>query len=123
MRFREGQSPVAAPRAALPTDPSARAAAIARGWDEAPVGRQRLNGCDSDPEDNVLTEWLVAQALLGRARAAAAGGAPPRADGELGCLQVDLDRAAAVSNLGHGAPIGVYIYKYLYLSIYIYIYI
>ena len=73
--------------AALPADPSARAAAIAWGWEEAPVGRQRLNGCNSDPEDNVLKEWLVAQALLERTHTTA-GGASARAAGELGCLQV-----------------------------------
>jgi hypothetical protein len=76
-----------APLADLPTDPSSREAAIARGWEEAPVGRQRLNGSDSDPEDNVLKEWLVAQALLERTRTAA-GGLPLRAADELGCLQV-----------------------------------
>jgi hypothetical protein len=50
-----------APLAALPDDPDARAAALARGWDERPVGRQRLTGSDEDAGDNVLKEWLVAQ--------------------------------------------------------------
>ena len=50
-----------APLAHIP--PSNLGAAIAQGWEERPVGRQRLEGLDSDPEDNVLKEFLIAEVV------------------------------------------------------------
>ena len=41
---------------------------IAKGWDARPVGRERLQGLESDPEDNVLKELLIATTLLERNR-------------------------------------------------------
>ena len=48
-----------APLAALPENRCA--ALIAEGWAEMPVGRPRLQGRDSDWEDNLLKEFLIAQ--------------------------------------------------------------
>ena len=55
-----------APLASLPGE--RRAKAIAEGWDAAPVGRQRLIGAETDAEDNVLKEFLIAAALLEQAK-------------------------------------------------------
>ena len=44
--------------------------AIAAGWDERPLGRKRLQGDDTDAEDNVLKEFIIAVALLEQRRAA-----------------------------------------------------
>ena len=38
--------------------------ATASGWEERPVGRARLRGRHTDPEDNVLKEFLIAVSLL-----------------------------------------------------------
>ena len=38
--------------------------AVAKGWEEMPLGRRRLQGIESDWEDNVLKEILIAGALL-----------------------------------------------------------
>ena len=38
------------------------AALVLMGWEEQPLGRQRLQGRASDWEDNVLKEFLIAQA-------------------------------------------------------------
>lgn len=51
-----------APLATLPTESSARI--IAQGWEEEPIGRHRLEGQETDWEDNVLKELLIAEALL-----------------------------------------------------------
>ena len=63
-----------APLASLPEEQLA--SALALGWEMAPVGRQRLEGVESDPEDNCLKELLIAQALLGpgNLQAGACGG-------------------------------------------------
>ena len=55
-----------APLAALPDDGPELSAMIAKGWDELPIGRKRLKGLDSDVEDNVLKELMIAAAILGR---------------------------------------------------------
>ena len=73
-----------APLAALPE--GQLPALLAQGWEQRPMGRDRLNGLDSDAEDNVLKEWMIAAALLERADAVASGRAA-RADGEDGVLQ------------------------------------
>ena len=49
-----------APMACLRED--AYAALLAMGWEAQPLGRQRLQGRESDWEDNVLKEFLIAQA-------------------------------------------------------------
>ena len=38
--------------------------ALAKGWEAAPVGRKRLEGAETDPEDNCLKELLIAVSLL-----------------------------------------------------------
>ena len=58
-----------APLAALPND-----AALAEGWEGMPVGRKRLQGAESDPEDNFLKEMLIAAVLLDLQRAAEEAG-------------------------------------------------
>ena len=73
-----------APLAALPE--GRLPALLAQGWEQRPLGRDRLNGLASDAEDNVLKEWMIAAALLERADAVASGRAA-RADGEDGVLQ------------------------------------
>ena len=51
-----------APLAALPRD---RLVQLLRdGWEEKPIGRRRLEGNESDEEDNVLKEVLIATTLL-----------------------------------------------------------
>ena len=50
-----------APLAALPEDQYATR--VAEGWGERPLGRLRLQGRESDWEDNVLKEFLIAQAI------------------------------------------------------------
>ena len=55
-----------APLASLPGDVQERKDKINKGWEEKPGGRQRLQGTDSDSEDNVLKEFLIAGALLER---------------------------------------------------------
>ena len=59
-----------APLAALPEERLAQAAA--QGWEAAPLGRRRLAGAETDPEDNCLKELLIANFLL-RQRKAGAG--------------------------------------------------
>ena len=51
-----------APLAAIPQ--SGMQQAVDAGWEVRPVGRARLCGNDSDPEDNVLKEFLIAATLL-----------------------------------------------------------
>ena len=51
------------------------------GWEERPFGRVRLKGMDSDPEDNVLKEFLISLALLERRNAS------DRSETEQGLLQ------------------------------------
>jgi hypothetical protein len=51
-----------APLASLPEEELA--SVVAQGWEAAPVGRKRLAGVESDPEDNCLKELLIAHALL-----------------------------------------------------------
>ena len=41
--------------------------AVSAGWDERPAGRARLCGSDSDAEDNMLKEFLIAVTLLRQA--------------------------------------------------------
>jgi YD repeat-containing protein len=55
-----------APLASLPSDESSRAQVLAAGWEERPVGRERLRGDETDAEDNVLKEILIASTLLER---------------------------------------------------------
>ena len=57
-----------APLAQIPSDQLA--SALAAGWDEKPVGRNRLLGTSSDHEDNMFKELLIAVALLQRRDAA-----------------------------------------------------
>ena len=71
-----------APLAALPDDVVQRAAKVAEGWDEKPVYRQRLEGKNSDPEDNVLKEFLIAGTLVERSTA------DDRGQNEKGRLQI-----------------------------------
>ena len=71
-----------APLAALPDNANQRASKIAEGWEENPVGRRRLEGKDTDPEDNVLKEFLLASALLERTLS------NDKRDDEKGLLQV-----------------------------------
>ena len=55
-----------APLGTLPKNPE-----IAKlGWEERPFGKRRLEGAESDPEDNVLKELLIAGILLEMQRAA-----------------------------------------------------
>ena len=49
-----------APLATLPEDRVAEL--ISQGWAELPLGRPRLNGRESDWEDNLLKEFIIAQA-------------------------------------------------------------
>ena len=42
-----------------------------KGWELTPVGRKRLEGAESDPEDNVLKELMIAGTLLEMRRFAA----------------------------------------------------
>jgi serine/threonine protein kinase len=58
-----------APLAALPEGDDERRALLAQGWEERPVGRERLRGGDTDPEDNFLKECMLACALLERMEA------------------------------------------------------
>lgn len=53
-----------APLAELPQ--SNYEALLAAGWDEKPVGRKRLCGDNTDQDDNVLKELLIAVSLLHR---------------------------------------------------------
>jgi hypothetical protein len=41
-------------------------AVVAAGWDERPAGRRRLEGRETDAEDNVLKEFVIAVSLLDR---------------------------------------------------------
>jgi hypothetical protein len=52
-----------APLAALPEDCFVQR--VREGWGEQPLGRTRLHGRDSDWEDNVLKEFLIAQVRRG----------------------------------------------------------
>ena len=61
------------------------AKAVSDGWEERPVGRQRLRGLSYDPEDNLLKEFLIALTLMERTRVAASDSA--RTDSEQGLLQ------------------------------------
>ena len=45
--------------------------AVAQGWEVEPVGRQRLAGVESDPEDNCLKELMIASALLEQSKSSA----------------------------------------------------
>ena len=51
-----------APMATLPKDQLFET--LAQGWDATPIGRARLDGTESDSEDNVLKELIIARALL-----------------------------------------------------------
>ena len=51
------------------------------GWEERPLGRIRLRGLDSDPEDNVLKEFMISLALMERRNA------PDKLESEQGILQ------------------------------------
>ena len=51
-----------APMATLPKEYVLEA--VEHGWEETPVGRIRLQGTESDAEDNVLKELIIAGALL-----------------------------------------------------------
>jgi serine/threonine protein kinase len=53
-----------APLAELPEERLSQLLAL--GWEANPVGRKRLFGKDSDDEDNILKEWLIAVSLLER---------------------------------------------------------
>ena len=53
-----------APLASLPHEADKFKQSIDKGWEASPVGRTRLKGNISDPEDNVLKEFLIAAALL-----------------------------------------------------------
>ncbi len=55
-----------APLASLPSDEPSRSQVLAAGWEERPVGRERLRGEETDAEDNVLKEILITSALLDR---------------------------------------------------------
>ncbi len=55
-----------APLASLPNSEEGLAQIVAQGWEMAPLGRERLAGTESDPEDNCLKELLIANALLKR---------------------------------------------------------
>jgi serine/threonine protein kinase len=55
-----------APLAAIPEKDLMQV--IANGWEAKPLGRQRLTGSESDPEDNCLKELLIAAALLEHAK-------------------------------------------------------
>ena len=68
-----------APLAAFP--PGQAEEKVRMGWEELPVGRRRLQGNNTEPEDNVLLELQIAGALLAR-RAA-----PDRTPSERGLLQ------------------------------------
>ena len=57
-----------APLAALPEPQSERSELISMGWDERPVGRNRLQGSEFDSEDNVLKEFAIAKVLLERSQ-------------------------------------------------------
>ncbi len=61
-----------APLAALHEEQLADA--VVRGWEAAPLGRKRLAGVESDPEDNCLKELVIATALLKHGKACEAGG-------------------------------------------------
>jgi hypothetical protein len=60
-----------APLAALPEEQFINA--LERGWEEAPLGRTRLAGAESDPEDNCLKELLIAIALLEQGKMSTGG--------------------------------------------------
>jgi hypothetical protein len=83
-----------APLAALPDDPAALSEALAAGWDERPVGRQRLRGGMDDPEDNVLKEHLIAVSLLQRRDAS------DRSEDEMGQMQVQHFIGAVAGRAG-----------------------
>ena len=68
-----------APLAELAEDTLAES--VAAGWEERPLGRQRLRGSDLDPEDNVLKEFVIAVALLER-RSARNSEAPRQQDAD-----------------------------------------
>ena len=53
---------------------------LAEGWEAKPMGRHRLQGTESDIEDNVLKEFLIAGILLDRLQ--------NRTEEELGMLQL-----------------------------------
>ena len=55
-----------APLAALPESQREHDDLIQSGGEERPVGRSRLQGLESDSEDNVLKEFLIARILLQR---------------------------------------------------------
>ena len=67
-----------APLADIPND--RLASAVDAGWNERPVGRQRLRGEEGDCEDNVLKELLIADCLADRRGA--------RGPGEGGMLEL-----------------------------------
>ena len=58
-----------APLACLPPDKEEKDKLLKKGWEDRPVGRFRLQGSSSDPEDNVLKEFLIADTLLQRREA------------------------------------------------------
>ena len=76
-----------APLAAIPEE--TLQLTVAQGWDEAPVGRRRLNGQNADWEDNFLKELMIATTLLER-RATADRDNVLRNEGERGLLQLAL---------------------------------
>ena len=75
-----------APLAALQDD---NGTAIARGWDLRPVGRKRLQGNETDAEDNFLKELMIATALLDLKRSnEVTGGLPDCEEDGLGQLRL-----------------------------------
>ena len=69
-----------APLASIPE--AQKAAALAKGWEDKPVGRPRLQGKETDWEDNVLKELLISGSLLDR------NAAENRGEEEEGMLQL-----------------------------------
>ena len=53
-----------APLSAVPTDSKEHQVVLARDWEEEPMGQVLLRENESDAEDNVLKELLVATVLL-----------------------------------------------------------
>jgi hypothetical protein len=70
-----------APLAALQKENST--GLVAAGWDEAPLGLERLVGSDDDREDKVLQEMLIAGSLLERSSASCT-----KMEGERGRLKL-----------------------------------
>jgi hypothetical protein len=71
-----------APMAQLPA--GTRDEKVLAGWEERPCGRARLEGAETDAEDNVLKEFLIARVLSERSRLRGVAGV----DGEQGKLQI-----------------------------------